>query len=165
MGAITPTMEDTIILGEVVTLLSVAADSVAGWAADYTLYYRGTSGTANVATLGATTYASLAGWQAGQASQNQHSREGDPKFIAIKGADNILGGPDTALGGGADDNFTPGKFSPAIHAGNAFVAPPTDLFGQPRHDDPAVANTGTGPIVNIGSCGETDLASSLFANN
>ncbi len=157
-SAINATIEDNIIWGDVGTLLNVAANSLAGLLADYNLYYRGVSGTANAATLGAATYPSLADWQAGQASQNQHSLEGDPKFIDINGADNVLGGPDAAIGGGADDDFTPGKFSLAIDAGNAFVLPPTDLFGQPRHDDPAVANTGVGaPVYD-----ETDAATSSF---
>ena len=81
------------------------------------------------------------------ATQNAGSVEDDPKFIDINGVDNVFGGPDTALGGGADDNFTPGKFSPAIDAANALVQSPVDLLGQARRDDPAVANTGTGQPV------------------
>ena len=158
-------IEDNIIWGGVGTLLNVAANSVTGLVTDYNLYYRGASGTANAAVLGATTYASLAAWQAGITAQNQHSVEGDPKFIDINGADNQLGGPDAAIGGGADDDFTPGKFSPAIDAANAFLLPSTDLFGQSRHDDPAVVDTGTGALISIGSYSETDLTSSLYANN
>ena len=159
------TIEDNIIWVDVGNILNVAANSVTGLVADYNLYYRGASGTANAAVLGTTTYANLAAWQAGQSTQNQHSLEGDPKFINIKGADNVLGGPDAAIGGGADDDFTPGKFSPAIDAANASVPGATDLFGQPRHDDPAVANTGTGVVLSIGSYSESDLSSSLYANN
>jgi Ca2+-binding RTX toxin-like protein len=124
--------------------IGVTADGTSYLTAEYNLYYRGVSGSAAVAALGGTTYATLANWQAAAAGQNQHSLEGNPKFIDIDGADNVLGGADTGLGGGADDNFTPGKLSPAIDAANADLMSLFDLFGQGRHDDPAVANTGAG---------------------
>ena len=41
----------------------------------------------------------------------------------LDGADNVLGGPGIAEGGGEDDNFSPQAGSSAIDAGSAFVAP------------------------------------------
>ncbi|MBC9882178.1 LEPR-XLL domain-containing protein, partial [Bradyrhizobium sp. INPA01-394B] len=140
-------LSDDIVWSDLGTMISIAADSQSGFKATNNLYWRGSSSAATLVAWGATNYSSLAAWQAGVPALNSGSLEGDPKFIDIDGADNVLGGLDTALGGGADDNFTPGKFSPAIDSGNAFVTGATDFLGQTRHDDPAVANTGTGPAV------------------
>jgi hypothetical protein len=154
----TITIADNIISGNLGTLVSVAPGAT-NLTTDYNLYYRGPSGTATLASLGGTTFATLADWKIAVNSQNQHSLEGDPKFIDMDGADNVPGGPDTALGGGADDNFTPGKLSPALDAANGFLLSPFDLFGQGRHDDPAVGNTGIG----IPAYDESDGTSSSYA--
>ena len=87
----------------------------------YNLYYRGTNGVATLVSIGGTTYTTLAAWQAAQPTLNAGSLEGNPDFINPAGADGILGGPDTALGGGLDDDFTPGKGSPAIDASDAYL--------------------------------------------
>ena len=88
---------------------------------------------------------------------NAGSIEGNPDFIKIAGADGVLGGPDTALGGGLDDDFTPGKGSPAIDASDAFPQSPTDMLGQSRHDDPATPNTGIElPVYDATSTGTTN---------
>jgi hypothetical protein len=71
--------------------------------------------------------------------------------VAIAGADGVLGGPDTAIGGGKDDNFSPAKGSPVIDASDAYLQAATDLLGQGRHDDPATPNTGTGAPIYIAS--------------
>ncbi|MEO6842783.1 MAG: right-handed parallel beta-helix repeat-containing protein [Bradyrhizobium sp.] len=141
------TIADNIIWGDEGTILSIAASSETGFAALYNLYYRGTNGAANLVSYGGTTYATLSAWQAAQPLLDAGSREGNPDFIDIAGADNVLGGPDTALGGGQDDNFTPGKNSPAIDASDAFLQLATDFLGQSRHDDPATANVGIGQPV------------------
>ena len=146
-SAINTTIADNIIWGDEGTILSISANSETGLAALYNLYYRGTNGAATLISYGGTAYADLAAWQAAQPAQNVGSLEGNPDFIDIAGADNVLGGPDTPLGGGLDDNFTPGKGSPAIDASDAFLQSPLDFLGQSRHDDPATPNTGIGPPV------------------
>ncbi|MCW2284563.1 parallel beta-helix repeat protein [Rhodoblastus acidophilus] len=135
---------DNIVWGDLGALLDVASKFTGAMSAQYNLYYRGANGAATAANIAGTAYATLAAWKTGQPGQNVGSVEGDPKFIAIAGADGVRGGLDTALGGGADDDFTPGAHSPAIDAANAYLQSNTDMLGQPRHDDPAVANTGTG---------------------
>ncbi len=56
----------------------------------------------------------------------------------------MLGGADTATGGGADDNFGLKRGSIAIDAGEGFTDRRTDFLGLPRSNDPSVADTGTG---------------------
>src|SRR5262249_52191406 len=102
-GGANSRIADNIVWSDLGTGINIAANSLSGLTLDYNLYYRGASNAANVAVWGATTYTSLASWQAGQMAQNQHSVEGNPDFIDMNGADNVLGGPDTGLGGGADD--------------------------------------------------------------
>ena len=157
-SAINTKLIDNIFWSDVGTIVSISSDSLSGIGVSNNLYWRGKNNAASVVNFGGTNYTTLADWQAAQPLLNSGSVEGDPKFINIAGSDNVLGGLDTALGGGADDNFTPGKFSPAIDAGNAFVSLPTDLLGQPRHDDPAVANTGIGPTAYD----ESDSSTSSF---
>ncbi len=41
--------------------------------------------------------------------------------------------------------------SPCIDAANGFVASPYDVEGNPRYDDPGVANTGIGPAADLGA--------------
>ena len=43
-----------------------------------------------------------------------NSKEVNPGFLDIDGADNVFGGLDTQLGGGKDDNFELMRNSPAI---------------------------------------------------
>ncbi len=164
-GASKTTISDNILMGEQGSLLTITADSLSGLVTNYNLYYRGASGGATAATLGSAVYTTLADWRAADATRNANSKEGDPKFITPTGAgaDNVLGGPDTALGGGADDNFTPGIGSPAIDAGDQSVLPATDVLGQPRHDDPATANTGSGQILSIGGYAPSDTGANAFS--
>jgi hypothetical protein len=139
------------------TLLNISADSVAGFQALYNLYYEGAAATpATLVDYGGTIYANLAAWRTGLGAaavtsvngvlaQNAGSIEGNPAFVDPAGADGVLGGPDTPLGGGKDDNFAPSKTSPAIDAGDAYLAPGADMLGQARSDDPSIPNTGSGP--------------------
>ncbi len=83
-------------------------------------------------------------------------------------------GPD-GMAGTADDDLSLLAGSPAIDAGNNGVVDPgsmLDIAGRPRfRDDPATADTGTGPapIVDLGAhefqpastCGPADLAEPL----
>ena len=164
-GAINTTLADNIIWTDVGTLITIASDSLSGFAAYSNLYDEGASSApASLVNYGGTVYATLAAWRAGSGAatvatpsgplaQNAGSLEGDPRFVQPAGADGVLGGLDTPLGSGKDDNFTPAKNSPAIDAGNGYVAPPTDMLGQTRHDDPGAANTGAGAPVYVATSG------------
>src|SRR6202000_21843 len=126
-------------------IISVAAGATTGFVSAYNLFYQGADATP--ATLGlwqGTAEATLAAWQTASGQDIKGSKAGNPDFVNIAGADQVLGGPGTPVGAGADDDFELQAGSPAIDAGNAYVAPFTDQLGQPRHDDPATANTGIG---------------------
>ena len=81
----------------------------------------------------------LASWQA-VSGQDSNSRQGDPLFVDIDGADNVFGF--NGVDGGADDNFYLAKNSPAIDVADAWNAPPTDSQGSPVFDDLGTANSG-----------------------
>ena len=122
--------------------IAIAPTAEDGLVSDYNLF--DLSGTAAViGTYEGVSFTTLAAWYS-EAGLDQHSKTGNPDFVNMAGADGILGGPGTPVGAGADDDFELQAGSPAIDAGNAYVAPFTDLLGQPRHDDPATANTGIG---------------------
>ena len=156
-SAVNTTIADNIVWGDEGTIISVASNSASGLQVLYNLYYRGSSGAATLASIGSSSYTTLAAWLVAQPTLNAGSIEGNPDFIKIAGADGVLGGPDTALGGGLDDDFTPGKGSPAIDASDAFPQSPTDMLGQSRQDDPATPNTGIGlPVYDATSTGTTN---------
>ena len=156
-SAINTTIADNIVWGDEGTLISIASNSTTGLQVLYNLYYRGSNGAATLASIGGTNYTTLAAWLAGQPTLNAGSLEGNPNFIKPAGADGILGGPDTPLGGGLDDDFTLGKGSPAIDASDAYLQLQTDMLGQARRDDPATPNTGIGqPVYVASSTGTTD---------
>ena len=101
-----------------------------------------------MATLGVwegTAEATLAEWQAASGQDVNGSKTGNPDFVNMDGANGILGGPASAVGAGADDDFELQKGSPAIDAANWYVAPASDLLGQPRDTDP-----GTSPKTGVG---------------
>jgi parallel beta-helix repeat protein len=73
-----------------------------------------------------------------------HNVTADPFFVDIDGADNVLGYRSSdQFDGGLDDNFYPGKNSPAIDAADSWNAPYADALGYVRFDDPGLANAGT----------------------
>ena len=146
-SAVNTILADNIIWGDKGVILSLSDDSFTGFQALYNLYYRGAASSATLVSWGGVTYTTLADWKHAEPTLNTGSREGNPDFVDIAGADGVLGGPDTPIGGGKDDNFTPGKGSPAIDASDAFLQMATDMLGQARHDDPATKNTGIGPPV------------------
>ena len=76
-----------------------AATVESGFDSDYNIYYRGSGGAAQVALWGSQVAADLAALKT-LAGGNTHSLQVNPGFIDVDGADNILGGLDTALGGG-----------------------------------------------------------------
>ena len=69
----------------------------------------------------------------------------EPLFIDAKGPD--------AIWGTMDDNLRLQPGSPCIDAATSTDAPPTDIEGSPRHDDPNMPNTGAGsyPYYDMGA--------------
>jgi hypothetical protein len=61
------------------------------------------------------------------------------------GSDNINDDPDFI--GSGDDPYNIVAGSPCIDAGHGDYAPTTDYLGNPRYDDPATSNTGSGTPV------------------
>jgi hypothetical protein len=150
----TVTVENNILWVDEGDIISVAAGATTGFVSAYNLFYQGADATP--ATLGlwqGAAEATLAAWQTASGQDVNGSKTGNPSFVNIAGADQVLGGPGTAVGAGADDDFELQAASPAIDAANAYVAPFTDLLGQPRHDDPATTNTGIGYPLYVQTSG------------
>jgi hypothetical protein len=121
--------------------LYVANDSHGGFSSNNNLFALGTS----AAHLGywSGDVNALAAWQ-GATGGDALSVTGDPKFVDPAGADNVLGYTSSSGGydGGRDDNYALAAGSPAIDHGDMWLAPPTDLAGNPRIDDPGTPNQG-----------------------
>ena len=128
-----------------------------GSPASTTCSTRGAQAAALLGSYGGTTATTLANWQTLTGQDVTGSKEGNPLFVNIAGADGVLGGPTTSQGGGLDDNFGLQPGSPAIDDGTSYGGVPvTDIAGRARHDDPATPNTGTG----YGVFTETDAGAS-----
>jgi hypothetical protein len=113
-------------IGANVSAISIAADSENGLSSDYNFYY--VSGGAVVGAWEDVTIDSLVNWRF-KVGLDLHSAQGDPKFVDIDGADNVLGFSTTAnKDGGADDNFHLASGSPAIDAGD----PATYYLEEPQ---------------------------------
>ncbi|RZL38827.1 MAG: hypothetical protein EOP35_04955, partial [Rubrivivax sp.] len=123
--------------------IAVDANSQAGFQSNYNLLYRGQAANAYIGLWNGATQATLAAWQAAS-GKDGNSQTGNPLFLDIDGADNILGEQGVSTGNGFDDNFELDAFSPAIDAGNAFLAPAKDIEGRGRRNDPDVTNKGAG---------------------
>jgi hypothetical protein len=128
--------------------------SQTGFVSDYNLFYTANSG-AVVGTWNSAQEVTLANWRTAS-GQDAHSKFGDPLFLNPAGADQVLGEQGVSTGNGFDDNFGLRGGSPAINAGNQYVAPITDINGNPRHTDPSTPATGIGqpiyaPAVQSGS--------------
>ncbi|HEY7115374.1 MAG TPA: hypothetical protein VH475_02245, partial [Tepidisphaeraceae bacterium] len=134
--------------------------SQTGFTSDYNDLSRGNDPRAHVGFLGGVARDTLADWQtATQAAlgtqQDSHSIAGNPLWVDIDGADNVLGYT-TANGGydgGRDDNFYLVKQSPAIDNAQSWYAPHTDVENFNRYDDPGTPNTGSPDYAegNLGS--------------
>ena len=156
-GVKSAVLRNNIFWSDVGKLLDVAADSTAGVDSDYNVFYRGPDGTATIGTWGAASAGSFASWRS-LTGGDGHSREGNPGFVDIAGADNALG---YTVGGGdkgADDNFSLRRGSIAIDAGEAYRAPATDSLGRPRANDLGTADAGIG----WARYAETQSATSVF---
>ncbi|HEY9107620.1 MAG TPA: right-handed parallel beta-helix repeat-containing protein, partial [Roseateles sp.] len=114
-------------------------------ASDYNLFW---APGAKVGRVGTTDRATLASWQA--AGFDAHGKAGDPLFLDVDGADNVLGEQGVSTGGGSDDNFGLRAGSAAIDMASTATAALTDIAGRTRRDDPATAN-GTGGIADAGA--------------
>jgi hypothetical protein len=123
--------------------VNVAANGQAGFSSDWNLFDLRT-GAAFVGRWGASEQATLAAWQALSANHDANGIVGNPRFLDIDGADNVLGDQDVTTGDGYDDNFSLDADSAAIDAGSAYDAALTDIEGRERQDDPTTANTGIG---------------------
>ena len=90
----------------------------------------------------------LQGWQVAT-GQEQHSLIGDPQFVDIDGADNVLGWSPEAIDGGEDDNFFRLANSVAIDRGYSWTGIARDIAGRPRLDDPGVTNSGSPDYARV----------------
>ncbi|MDV6028999.1 MAG: hypothetical protein F9B45_02595 [Phycisphaera sp. RhM] len=134
-------------------VLSVAADSFVNQSFDYNLLQQGTDPNAHIGLWGTTVLDSLTEWQT-TTGLDANSITGDPGFVDIDGADNILGFIAAGGGydGGLDDNFLLSAGSIAIDRGDTASAPTLDLLGNARVDDPGTVNGGSeGGFVDLGA--------------
>ena len=109
--------------------LWVDSASTSGFVSDYNIFWNSTSQTPFKYI--STQYSTLAAYQAAS-GKDAHSIQANPRFVNPGAGDfHLLSG------------------SPAIDSGNSGVTnwPALDADGQARVDDPATANTGTGPIA------------------
>ena len=115
-GASNKTIRNNILWVEDGYAISVSTNSQVGFQSDYNLFH--TPGNGRVAQWQGLDFVNLVDWFL-EVGFDANSREGDPGFVDLAGADGILGYDGvTEVNGGADDNFhlTPG--SVAIDAGN-----------------------------------------------
>ncbi|MEQ1828233.1 MAG: cadherin domain-containing protein [Pirellula sp.] len=127
--------------------LYVDNTSQVGFISDYNLFHQGADPNANVGFWNGAARDTITDWRTAS-SKDANSLEGNPGFVDIDGADNILGyvaTPGGGLHGGQDDNFYRTKNSPAIDRGISWEAAVTDIEGFSRTDDPATNNAG-GPL-------------------
>ncbi len=124
-----------------------------GFDSQYNLFYTGSGDTGNVGSFGGVARHSLEDWYTATEQDlfsndgddtNDLSRQGDPQFVDIDGADNILGFDGIqGVDGGLDDNFLPTAGSPAIDRGDAWQGTLFDLLGAGRVDDAGSSNQGS----------------------
>ena len=134
-------------------VLSVADDSLVNQFFDYNLLQQGTDPNAHIGLWGTTVLDSLTEWQT-TTGLDANSLTGDPGFLDIDGADNILGysAANGGYDGGLDDNFLLTAGSIAIDRGETATAPEFDILGNARADDPGIVNAGSeGGFVDLGS--------------
>jgi hypothetical protein len=134
--------------------LNIDPSSQATFNSDYNDLSRGNDPRAHVGFWGSLLRDQLSDWQAAT-TQDAHSVNGDPQWVDINGADNVLGYTTSNGGydGGKDDNFYVISYSPAIDSGDSWYATLTDTEGFNRVNDPATPNTGSpdyteGTLVN-----------------
>ncbi len=125
--------------------LSVADNSQVGFQSNYNCFQVAAGPSANLGFWNGATRKTLALWQAAS-TRDINSLEGDPGFVDLNGADNILGYVVTASGavnGGIDDNFYRAGNSPATDRGNSWLGTAADIEGFSVADDPGAPNQGS----------------------
>ncbi len=142
----------------------VASDSLLGFSSDYNLLFTGVDPNAKVGFWEDTEVDTLQDWRSATGG-DVHSPNGDPDFVDIDGADNVLGYSTLGNGydGGLDDNFYQVRLSPAIDSGDAWFGTATDILGLPRVDDPGVVNSGTPAyqMLNLGSSNFAEVGTGI----
>uniref|UniRef100_UPI00356B3B79 right-handed parallel beta-helix repeat-containing protein n=1 Tax=Stieleria sp. TaxID=2795976 RepID=UPI00356B3B79 len=136
--------------------ISVDANSQSGHSMDRNLFHQSSDPNAHLGLWGATVLDSLAEWQT-TTSLDANSVAGDPLFLDIDGADNVLGytGADGGYDGGPDDNFYRVGHSIAIDRGDSWNASNVDITGAPHTDDLGTPNLGAPGYFEIALAGST----------
>nr|WP_161501480.1 right-handed parallel beta-helix repeat-containing protein [Rhodopirellula sp. SM50] len=135
---------NNIIIVEAGTGLSLSSD-ISNFTIDYNLYH--VQAGANLGAFNGA-HGTLADWQTAT-GQEGNSIIGDPEFVDIDGADNLLGVSEAGVDGGVDDNFFRLSGSLAIDRGDSWAAPREDITGNSRSNDPGVANAGSNDYARI----------------
>jgi hypothetical protein len=128
----------------------VDATSQTGFASDDNLFLTGAAAAnAHVGSFAGADQHTLADWQAAT-GRDPDSLAGDPRFVDIDGADNLLGYV-AGVDRGRDDNFHLRANSPAIDHGDGPNQSPLDHDGEARADDPTTPD-GPDGFTDIGAC-------------
>ncbi|MBI1396537.1 MAG: tandem-95 repeat protein, partial [Betaproteobacteria bacterium] len=138
--------------------INTTTANITGFVSDFNVFDRMTAD-AVVGVWGSVQRATLDAWRAAT-GLDARSVAGSPDYLDIDGADNVLGTQAGILvGSGFDDNFGLRRGSIAIDAGNAYVAPATDIEGRPRRDDAGTVDSGEGwPLYVPAGAGASDVA-------
>ena len=145
--------------------LYVDNNSQVGLTSDYNNFFQGADPNAYVGYWNGAPRDLLADWKTAS-SVDTNSIEGNPSFVDIDGADNVLGFVANANGGidgGRDDNFYRNKNSIATDRGQTWDAAIADIEGFARLDDPATTNAG-GPRFTIGNAAALSLTGGVAQN-
>ena len=119
------------------------------FASNYNLFWPATP-SAGFGSVNGQAVADLAAWRALTAT-DADSLVAQPLFVDLDGADNRFGQePDLLRDTGLDDNFVPTAGSPTIDRGTDSSAPPQDILGLARSDDPGTPNVGL-DVSDIGA--------------
>ncbi|MFZ5919182.1 MAG: right-handed parallel beta-helix repeat-containing protein, partial [Chloroflexota bacterium] len=136
--------------------INVNPGGVSGLLSDHNLIHTA-GGAARAGLWSSVERISLADWQVAS-SKDAHSVAGNPLFLDIDGADNVLGAAPSVEGSGHDDNFGLKAHSPAIDAANAYQGTRYDIEGRDRHDDPSSVDSGDGwPLYVAGNTGNNQF--------
>ncbi|MEX2673322.1 MAG: Ig-like domain-containing protein, partial [Phycisphaeraceae bacterium] len=134
------TLINNILWTDLGSIVFLDDDATGALISDHNLFYRGEANLASIISDQGSVHDSLTDWQTAQPEQDVHSFEGDPLFVNINGANDVLG---DSLEGALDDNFRLSADSPAIDAAHTWWASPTDIDRHHRADDPGTTNIGS----------------------
>ena len=145
--------------------LYVDNNSQVGLTSDYNHFFQGADPNAYVGYWNGAPRNLLADWKAASAV-DLNSVEGNPSFVDIDGADNVLGfvaNVNGGIDGGLDDNFYRNKNSLSTDRGHSWDAAVIDIEGFNRLDDPATVNFG-GPRYTLGNAASLNLTGGVAQN-